>query len=153
MNDPNIPQQALDLLTEAAEKQREDFVKKNYRRLQLVTPDLFSKYLSEKGVSDRCLACGHHALTTPETMGFDSSRSSTPSKKTSEMTGEELNIYTAEAAVNYVTPSIIDSNRSGMVSNYQYRMICQNCGHISYFRAANVVYWVEDLLGISEDLS
>ncbi|GLY60114.1 hypothetical protein [Pectobacterium carotovorum] len=123
---------------------KDDPKQKDYRRLQLVTPQLFAQYLTEKGVNKSCLACGYDKLSTPETMSIDSSRNPFSDKKPSELTEEETQLYVEAAAVHYVTSSLIDESKTPLVSNHQYRLICQNCGFISYFRAANVVYWVED---------
>lgn len=123
---------------------KDDPARNAYHRLRLVTPQLFAQYLAEKGVNKGCLACGHDKLSTPETMSLDSSRSPFKDKKPSELTEEESRQYVDATAVHYVTPSLIDESKAPLVSNHQYRLICQNCGFISYFRAANVVYWVED---------
>ncbi|ENK1841807.1 hypothetical protein ACOSP8_004012 [Enterobacter hormaechei] len=131
----------------------DDAERRTYRRLQLVTPQLFAQFLSEKGVARSCLACGHSELSTPETMSLDSSRSPFPEKKPSELTEEESQQYFEATAVHYATPSLIDESKTKLVSNYQYRLVCQNCGFISYFRAANVVYWVEDRMNVHEDES
>ncbi|EPA0114772.1 hypothetical protein ACQYI3_004338 [Enterobacter ludwigii] len=140
-------------LSQEADKQRDEYEQKQYRRLQLVTPQLFAKFLAEKGVNGHCLACGHTGLSTPETMGFDSSCNPFPDKKASELTEQELQQYVDVAAVNYVTPTLIDDSKTPLVSNHQYRLVCQNCGYISYFRAATVVYWVEDHINHQGDRS
>lgn len=132
---------------------KDDPERKTYRRLQLVTPQLFAQFLSEKGVARSCLACGHTELSTPETMSLDSTRSPFPDKRPSELTEEESRQYVEATAVHYATPSLIDESKTTLVSNYQYRLVCQNCGFISYFRAANVVYWVEDRINVHEDES
>lgn len=137
-------EEAYKLLEQESSTQRDEYQRKQYRRIQAVTPQLFAKFLAEKGVPGHCLACGHHELSTPETMIIDSSRSPFADERTSELTEEEIQQHIDAAAVNYVTPSLIDESKSPLVSNYQYRLICQNCGFISYFRAANVVYWVEE---------
>ncbi len=131
----------------------DDAENRAYRRLQLVTPQLFAQFLSEKGVGRRCLACGHTELSTPETMSLDSSLSPFPDKRISELTEEESRQYVEATAVHYVTPSVIDESKKSLISSYQYRLVCQNCGFISYFRAANVVYWVEDRINVQEDES
>lgn len=123
---------------------KDDLKQKDYRRLQLVTPQLFAQYLTEKGVSKSCLACGYDKLSTPETMSIDSSRNPFTDKKPSELTDEEIQLYAEATTIHYVTPSLIDESKIPLVSNHQYRLVCQNCGFISYFRAANIVYWVED---------
>ncbi|EPX3666035.1 MULTISPECIES: hypothetical protein [Citrobacter] len=130
---------------------KDDPVRSAYRRLQLVTPQLFAQYLAEKGVSKGCLACGYDKLSTPETMSLDSSRNPFKDKKPSEFTEEESRQYVDAAAVHYVTPSLIDESKTPLVSNHQYRLVCQNCGFISYFRAANVVHWVEDRINEQGD--
>ncbi|MRT10805.1 hypothetical protein GJV07_00675 [Enterobacteriaceae bacterium RIT711] len=121
------------------------FKKETFRRLQKVTPELFAQFLSDKGVSRRCLACGHSELSTSETMSLDSSLSPFGSRPISELTLEETEEYMKATAVHYVTPSVIDNDKRSLVSNYQYQLICANCGYTSLFRAANVVYWVEAL--------
>lgn len=138
-------------LLQQASQQRDEHDKIQFRRLQLVTPQLFAEFLAEKGVAGHCLACGHKELSTPETMSLDSTRSPFPDKKPSELTEEESAQYVAATAVHYVTSSLIDTSKVPSVSNHQYRMICPNCGFISYFRAANVVYWVEDRINEQGD--
>lgn len=127
--------------------------KKHYRRLQMVTPTLFAQFLAEKGVSDQCIACGHNKLSTPETMSVDSTRSQFKGRKHSELSEEEKALNIEAMAVHYVTPVIIDNDKVRLISNYQYRLICQNCGFISYFHAANIVSWVEDHITERKDES
>lgn len=144
---PDADQKAKEIyehICQQASRQRDEHDRIQFRRLQLVTPQLFAEFLAEKGVAGHCLACGHKELSTPETMSLDSSRNPFPDKKPSELTEEESAQYYGATAVHYVTPSLIDESKTPSVSNHQYRLICQNCGFISYFRAANVVYWVED---------
>lgn len=153
MSDSQIPKEVFNDLEKSMRTQMDEYEKTQFRRLQLVTPTLFAKFLAEKGVSGNCLACGSTELSTPETMSLDSSRYLFKDKKRSELTPDERALNAHAAAVHYVTPSIIDPNKAPLISNYQFRMICQNCGFISYFRAASVVFWVEELMEINKDPS
>ncbi|EAN8882056.1 hypothetical protein A4I08_17015 [Salmonella enterica] len=151
---PDADQKAKEIyehILQQTNAQRDEHDRKQFRRLQLVTPQLFAEFLAEKGVTSHCLACGHKELSTPETMSLDSSRNPFPDKKLSELTEEESQQYVDATAIHYVTPSLIDESKIPLVSNHQYRLICQNCGFISYFRAANVVYWVEDRINAPGD--
>ncbi|HBG9400072.1 hypothetical protein [Citrobacter portucalensis] len=126
----------------------------DYKRLRHVTPELFAQFLAQKGVSRYCLACGHNQLSTPETIVIDSSGSDFGlHDKSDYYSPHKIDEFMAKSTFIYVTPSLIDSSKLSLLSNMQYRLICQNCGFISYFRALNVIDWAENLNGSNEDAS
>ncbi|EBB3994477.1 hypothetical protein JKM78_004011 [Citrobacter freundii] len=148
-----IAQEIQQRIREQTSQPHDEFTQKEYRRLQSVTPQLFARFLTEKGVPGCCLACGRTDLSTPETTSVDISKSPFGKVKFNELSEAEREEYITATQVNYVTPIKIEPDKIASVSNHQYRLVCQNCGFTSYFRAANVVYWIEDLTAEQKDKS
>lgn len=98
-----------------------------HKRLEKVTPALFAEFLYKRGVPDvRCLLCGSESIGIPET----SLLSVGP-----EGTGNTsyLNFVKVET---YGPPySLMD---------YQYRLICKNCGYTSHIAVWPVLKWIEE---------
>lgn len=128
--------------------------RRDFKRLQHVTPESFTQFLVEKGASRHCLACGHNQLSTPETIIIDSSGSDFGlSDKSDYRSPERIDGFMAKSVIIYVTPSPIDHSRPSLLSNMQYRLTCQNCGFISYFHALSVISWLENATKNDKDVS
>ncbi|MEN3258507.1 hypothetical protein AAH678_06840 [Sodalis endosymbiont of Spalangia cameroni] len=100
-------------------------------RLEKISPDLFACFLSERGISElRCPICHCPDMNIPQVglivVGVESaSIDSHPP------------VY-----VDYIT---INANGTphDSVLNYQYRLICKNCGFTSHFAIHPVLDWFD----------
>lgn len=101
-------------------------------RLELVTPKLFSTFLSEKKGVQHCLSCGSPKIVVPE---IDQQTF------TASLEGSSSSI-----AKNYVTYYKINELKPISTDNSEYRVICTNCGFTSRYWAHIVVNWVETTL-------
>ncbi|MEB7893216.1 hypothetical protein NGK65_05645 [Serratia ureilytica] len=106
-----------------------------------VTPELFARFLDERGASRTCLSCGSNKLSVPETTTIQ--RDKLP-ENFSELSPEAQSKATEGALVQYVSYSFIEDETMPRLSNVKYRVNCLNCGFISFYRASPVVQWVMD---------
>lgn len=134
-------------LEEQLNKETEEYNEEklaNYKqRLMKVTPTLFRKFLAEKGAAFHCLSCGSNELTVPESTTLQSEKlpdnfSSLPEAEREMITDALIRSY-----VSYVTWG--NENRvSGLRKSY-YQVHCLNCGHLSLYRSAAVLNWLENI--------
>lgn len=97
------------------------------RRLERVSPELFAKFLYEKKVQAvRCVMCGSEDLGTPQAQVF-------------EMGPHGSTIKSYVDSVN-----VVGGNAPHSLANYQYRLICNNCGFTIHFAAYPVIKWIEE---------
>lgn len=106
-----------------------------------VTPELFARFLDERGASRTCLSCGSNKLSVPETTTIQ--RDKLP-ENFSQSSPEAQSDATYDAMVQYVSYSFIEEETMPRLSNVKYRVNCLNCGFISFYRAGPVVQWVMD---------
>ncbi|MBN5255309.1 hypothetical protein JY459_19150 [Serratia marcescens] len=130
----------------AEEDKRKSFIKeKLFRKLdsqvKKVTPELFARFLDDRGASRTCLSCGSNRLSVPETTTVE--RDKLP-ENLNELSNEELSKATEEALVQYVSYSFIEEENMPRISNVKYQVNCLNCGFISFYRAQPVIQWVMD---------
>ncbi|MBH2886593.1 hypothetical protein ACTVKH_00645 [Serratia marcescens] len=128
----------------AEEDKRKSFIKeKLFRKLdsqvKKVTPELFARFLGDRGASRTCLSCGSNRLSVPETTTVE--RDKLP-KNLNELSNEELSKATEEALVQYVSYSFIEEENMPRISNVKYQVNCLNCGFISFYRAQPIIQWV-----------
>ncbi|ELQ9310381.1 hypothetical protein R3D73_003362 [Serratia marcescens] len=100
------------------------------KKFEKVTPDLFSEFLYIKGVKViHCLMCGSEDIGIPQHIA--------PKKMDCLADDEEM-------FFSYVSPVKVDSDGPRYsLMNYEYRVICRNCGFVSSFAAWPVVNWIE----------
>ena len=135
-----------------ATKNKQEVTDKLFRKLQgqlrKVTPELFAKFLDERGASRTCLSCGSNKLSVPEASTIDETKLP---KDMTDLTNEELVDVQIAAMTQYVNYSFIEEERMPRLSNVQYRVNCLNCGFVSHYRAYPVVQWVLDQEGADKD--
>lgn len=96
------------------------------RRLEQVTPELFSEFLFDRGVwIVKCLMCGSEDISVPNasviTVGPEGGESST-----------------------YVIPVQLETEGPPYsLVKYEYRLICKNCSFSMHFATWPVINWVE----------
>ncbi|EAT9391678.1 hypothetical protein EOV56_17690 [Salmonella enterica subsp. enterica serovar Tennessee] len=102
------------------------------RRLEKVTPELFSEYLFERGVwTVKCPMCGSTDISVPNA-----------SSLTVGPGGSESSIY--------VIPVKLDTEGPPhSLVKYEYRLICKNCSFSMHFATWPVLKWVEQKLSDS----
>lgn len=100
------------------------------QKFEKVTPKLFSEFLYVKGVQViRCLMCGSEDIGIPQHL-------------TSQ--AKDNHIAPTEDFFSYVSPVKVDTDGPKFsLMNYEYRVICRNCGFVSSFAAWPVMNWIE----------
>lgn len=118
-------------------------VKKHKERLMEITPEIFFRFLSEKGVSSVCPSCGSSRLSAPESMDlcWDKNKkpenfNNLPLEKQSELIKENIKHYVSYTFWGDVK-SIPDMRKT------YYMLHCLNCGYLSLYRTSAVLKWLE----------
>ncbi|AFB83810.1 hypothetical protein ACWYBI_003082 [Salmonella enterica subsp. enterica serovar Cerro] len=102
------------------------------RRLEKVTPELFSEYLFERGVKTViCPICGSDDISIPNA-----------SSMTVGPEGCESNTYAIPVKLDTEGPPY-------SLVKYEYRLICKNCAYSMHFATWPVLKWVEQKLSDS----
>lgn len=102
------------------------------RRLEKVTPELFSEYLFERGVKTViCPMCGSDDISIPNA-----------SSMTVGPEGCESNTYAIPVKLDTDGPPY-------SLVKYEYRLICKNCAFSMHFATWPVLKWVEQKLSDS----
>lgn len=117
-----------DKLEEARERELSVILQ---RKFETVTPELFSEFLYIKGVPVvRCLMCGSEDMGIPQ--------------QTSHINPLMNPGVNSKNTVTYVDPVKVDGGGARFtIMNYEYRVICRNCGFVSSFAAWPVMNWIE----------
>lgn len=110
-------------------------------QLRKVTPELFARFLDERGASRTCLSCGSNRLSVPETSTVDKTK--LPENFTDLTIEEQARLYT-DAMTQHISYTFIEEENWPRLSNVKYRVNCMNCGFISFYRAWPIVQWVLD---------
>ncbi|HHT0026183.1 TPA: hypothetical protein ACTW97_002220 [Klebsiella michiganensis] len=121
----------------------EQEVTDKYRsRLRTIDAEMLFKYLSEKGISGHCLACGSDKLSVPQT-GYIKT-DGFPDNFDSLGDAERDMIEDAQSVqyVQYVAFGNLNTI-AGLRKSY-YIVNCLNCGHLSLYRSSAVLKWFED---------
>ena len=111
-----------------SEQDRQDELRLElHRRLIIVTPELFSDFMYEKmGREITCLNCGSLDIGIPQVEVFaDPLRSD-----------HKNTVYISYAKID------ISGSPSSLL-NYEYLLICKNCGFTSHHAAYPVLNWIE----------
>ena len=89
-----------------------------HRRLEKITPELFSQFLNEKVAKDvKCLNCDSLDIAIPQ---IDAIHVGPPGFK------ESSNSFVSYTKVDSIGPRY-------SLLNYEYRLICKNCGFTSHY--------------------
>ncbi|HCK1023744.1 hypothetical protein [Citrobacter braakii] len=112
------------------QERQEELTRTLFTRLEKVTPELFAEFLDERvGKEIKCLNCGSLDIGIPQaqvmTVGPDGS--------------------THGAYVSFVRIESFEPRYS--LLNYQYRLICKNCGFTSHYAVYPVLNWIEQEKG------
>ncbi|EFJ2947432.1 TPA: hypothetical protein ACYQQO_002014 [Escherichia coli] len=115
-------------------------IKQHEELLKEVTPEIFFRFLSEKGVSGACISCGSSKLSAPENRVICIDKIPDDFKK---LTKEEQHNVVKGLAQRYVAyVAFGDTNTPSGVSSY-YMVHCLNCGYLSLYRTSEVLKWLE----------
>lgn len=112
---------------DSEQKRQRELLDKLQRRLSKVTPELLSEFMFKRGVPVfQCLLCGSEDIGIPEvgltTVGPDGGES-----------------------IKYVSYVKLDAPGPRFsIMDYQYRVICRNCGFTHHIAVWPVLKWVED---------
>lgn len=131
--DEKLVEQALEAYlkkqNDKQERANKEAQKKLEKRLTEITTDIFASFLLAKNASRHCLSCGSVKLRVPE-------RGIISRDEVDGETGEPVIYY-------YVKFYKLGQSTRNTLSDYEYRVICLNCGHTSLYRSRNVVRWHE----------
>jgi len=97
--------------------------------LSLISPEVFSAFLSAKNGSQCCLSCGSPHLFVPRVNNV--------------VHGASLDGSSSNTSNEYVTYYKIQESEPATTNNCEYRVICTNCGFTSYYWAFIVSLWLE----------
>ncbi|EAY4420355.1 hypothetical protein LGG40_002910 [Salmonella enterica] len=123
-------------------KETRKSVAKYKDRLMNVTPELFFRFLSEKGVSGMCISCGSSRLSVPESsiVRWAEGRP----KNFKDFTQEEQIELVKNNTQRYVSyTSFDDANKPSGIRKSYYMVHCLNCGYLSLYRSSAVLSWLE----------
>lgn len=114
------------------QERNEELTRALFSRLEKVTPELFAEFLDLKvGKEISCLNCGSFDIGIPQaqviTVGSDGSPSG--------------------SYISFVRVDSFEPRYS--LLNYQYRLICKNCGFTSHYAVYPVLNWIEQERGDS----
>lgn len=116
-------------------EESQQIVEKETEKLRQITPMLFFQFLSEKGVSGKCISCGSEKLSVPQVLNLK--------KETMVIEGEGFAVDSLRPASFAQFVSFDDVEKpSGILKTY-YVMNCLNCGHLTLYRASTVLKWFE----------
>ncbi|MGA6677904.1 hypothetical protein [Escherichia coli] len=116
-------------------------IKKYEERLQEVTPEIFFRFLSEKGVSGACVSCGSPKLSVPESRVIRAEKIAKEFKKLSQEEQNKVDEGLAQRYVTYV--AFGDTLSPSGINKIYYVVHCLNCGYLSLYRASAVLKWLE----------
>lgn len=105
---------------------QEELTRTLFTRLEKVTPELFAEFLDERvGKEIKCLNCGSLDIGIPQTQVLTVGSDGSPHG----------------AYISFVRIESFEPRYS--LLNYQYRLICKNCGFTSHYAVYPVLNWIE----------
>ncbi|EIX4509137.1 hypothetical protein MKI77_003067 [Escherichia coli] len=116
-------------------------IKQHEERLQGVTPEIFFRFLSEKGVSGACVSCGSSKLSAPENRVIRVDKIPETFKTLTKDEHSNLATELTQCYVNYVVFG--DTGTLSSVSQCYYMVHCLNCGYLGLYRASEVLKWLD----------
>lgn len=112
------------------EKRPEQLKRLLFSRLEKVTPELFAEFLDAKvGKDIKCLSCGSLDIGIPQAQVMTAGPEGASN----------------EAYVSFVQIDSFEPQYS--LLNYEYRLICKNCGFTSHYAVYPVLNWIEQEKG------
>lgn len=122
-------------------KSKEKVIERYRDRLMKVNAELFFKFLADKGVSRRCIACGSDALSVPQAVQIKSDGLPENYEQLSQLEQGKFIDAVSTTYVQYVSfEGTNDPN--GLIKSY-YTVHCANCGNLTLYRASTVLKWLE----------
>lgn len=94
------------------------------KSLSEITTKVFARFLKEKGISQDCKMCGHDHLSLPQVQLYN---------KTTGMPFLGKHIHYEHA--------LYGDETEFSPENYEYSMICDNCGYTVKFNTGIVLKW------------
>lgn len=125
----------------ASAKQR--VVEKHKQNLKKINAEAFFKFLAEKGVSRKCVACGSEKLSVPQ--GMEIATEKMP-ENFNELSSAEQGMFIDAMSTTYVQYVSFDGmdNPIGLTKSY-YTVHCLNCGNLTLYRTKAVLNWFNAL--------
>lgn len=130
------------------ERMKDELFRKLEAQVMTVTPELFARFLDERGASRTCISCGSNKLFVPEITLVQEDKLP---KNFSLLPSDEQSKVMDAVSVQYVSYSFIEEEAMPRLGNVKYRVNCLNCGFISFYRAYPVVHWVREQEEASKD--
>lgn len=122
-------------------KSKERVIERYRNRLMKVNAELLFKFLADKGVSRRCIACGSDTLSVPQGVQIKSDGLPENYGQLSLLEQEKFIDAVSTTYVQYV--SFEGTNvPNGLIKSY-YTVHCMNCGNLTLYRASTVLKWLE----------
>lgn len=114
------------------QERNEELTRALFSRLEKVTAELFADFLVLKvGKEIKCLNCGSFDIGIPQTQLM-----------TVAPDGSSHGSYISFVRIESFEPRY-------SLLNYQYRLICKNCGFTSHYAVYPVLNWIEQERGDS----
>lgn len=113
------------------------------KRLMKITPQVFYKFLHDNGVTLNCLSCGADELSFPESYMMQTEMLALGIPDEPECSDPSVPKVFSHPYVSYTTLNGKEDLRSLRKSYYPVH--CLKCGHLSLYRTATVLMWIEGL--------
>ncbi|MFN1130424.1 hypothetical protein ACJK9F_002977 [Lelliottia nimipressuralis] len=107
--------------------------------LRRITPEIFTRYLDDRGASHKCSLCGEESLSVPE--GVTVSPNIKP-EHYAKLSLEERDKFFEANLISYVQWTNLGSNTLfDIKSRTYYMMHCLHCGNLTLIRCRFVIDW------------
>ncbi|WP_422527948.1 hypothetical protein [Serratia fonticola] len=130
-------------LNQEAAEARKKTEEKYIQRLRKVSPDLFLLFLSQKGVPLVCPSCGSSSLSIPESFTMEKVKQPSASDNLSHTDQGDAPQSLPDTYVSYIP--LGDRNYLLALIKSYYQVHCMNCGHLTLYRSATVLNWLEKI--------
>ncbi|HGR4956373.1 TPA: hypothetical protein ACLPEC_000073 [Klebsiella aerogenes] len=118
-------------------------IEKQKQNLKKISAEAFFKYLADKGVSRKCVACGSEKLSVPQAVEIATEKMPENFDELSTLEQGMLIDAMSSTYVQYVSFDGID-NPIGLTRSY-YTVHCLNCGNLTLYRTKPVLNWFNAL--------
>lgn len=124
-----------------SDKQIEEHKTQIFNKLSKVTPQLFAEFMATRGASTTCISCGSRNLSVPETLTFVDN--AIPEGFGAMTPAQQVAVIKKAKRIN-VVHYLIGNPSVPLLSDFEFRVNCANCGHVSLYRAHPIVQWIEE---------
>lgn len=132
-------------INQDAKKEADAWADKYKQRLMKVTPQVLYNFLRDRGISAFCASCGAAELSVPESSSaqFEMLKSEASIEQSTFGSTHNASFPTVlkSSYVSYTTLDGQDNLR--YLRGTYYPVHCLRCGHLSLYRTATVLNWLE----------